>query len=198
MRAMSEPNQNLVTQYLGELDQGDQSAVDRLLPLIYEDLRGLAHRVFQGLPNQTLQPTALVHEAYMRLAKGSTTFESRRHFLDVAAMAMRRLLANQAEKRRTLKRGGGREQVALESDVAIDSSKFIDLVDLDDLLTELAQLSERQARIVELRFLAGLTLDETAEVLEVSARMVSIDWKMARNWLSRKLEDRADHSDDSE
>ncbi len=189
---MSDPGADPVTRYLAELEQGDRSAVDRLLPHIYDDLRSLAERAFRGRPGETLQPTALVHEAYLRLVKGgSAAFTSRRHFLDVAAMAMRQLLANQAEKRRAAKRGGDRERMMLESDVAFETtSGGIDLIDLDDLLTELATLDARQARIVELRYLTGLTVEETAEILGVSESTVAKDWRMARSWLGRRLDER--------
>ncbi len=189
---MTDDQSDPVSQCLRELEQGDKSAVDRLLPHIYSDLRALAGGIFRGA-NQTLQPTVLVHEAYMRLVKGEREdgFSGKRHFLDVAAMAMRQLLANHAESQRTQKRGGDRKRTLLRSEIVGDAnSGGIDLIDLDDALTELASLDERQARIVELRFLAGLTLDETAEILGVSARTVRTDWQMARRWLEVRLEER--------
>lgn len=189
---MTDDQQDPVSQYLRELEQGDKSAVNRLLPHIYSDLRALAGAIFRG-SNQTLQPTALVHEAYLRLVKGKRDggFNSKRHFLDVAAMAMRQLLANHAEAGRARKRGGDRERTLLRTGVLGGaSSRGIDLIDLDDALTELAGLGERLGRTVELRFLAGLTLDETAEILGVSARTVRADWQMARRWLEVRLEEK--------
>ncbi len=180
-----------VSQCLIDLERGDRSAVDRLLPHIYEDLRALARGIFRGGANHTLQPTAIVHEAYMRLVKseGDRGWTGRRHFLDVAAMAMRQLLANHAAARRRLKRGGAQSRVELHSGVAEagQPQRAIDVVDFDDALSELARLDPRQARVVELRFLSGLTVDETAKVLGVSPRTVHTDWQMARSWLGLRL-----------
>ncbi len=188
---MSNSQPDPISQCLIDLEEGDRSAIDRLLPHIYSDLRGLAGNIFRGGANHTLQPTVLVHEAYMRLVKGNGSakgWTGRKHFLDVAAMAMRQLLANHAEARRTQKRGGDCQRVTLDNNLADKSSEEIDIVDLDDALTELARLDPRLARVVELRFLSGLTVDETAEVLDVSVRTVHTDWQMARRWLGRRLD----------
>lgn len=183
---------NEVTQYLQRLGRGDQSVVHELLPLIYDDLRALAGGVFGRPGAHTLQPTALAHEAYMRLAKPDQQgFTDRKHFLRVAAIAMRQLLADHARHRQREKRGGkDRKRVVLEEAVAVtEGGGGIDLLALEEALQELEKLDERQARIVELRFLAGLSVDETAEVLGISRRTVYLDWDMARIFLRRALAD---------
>ena len=178
-----------VTLYLQQMEQGDSGAVDRVLPLVYQDLRRMADQLFrEQWRNHTLQPTALVHEAYMRLVRsGDASWESRRHFLRVAAMAMRQLLTDYARRNDAQKRFGQRQRVVLEESDEPSEEQGTDLVELDEALAELSRLDERQARVVELRFLAGLTIQETAEVLEVSERTVSLDWTMARAWLERRL-----------
>jgi RNA polymerase sigma-70 factor (ECF subfamily) len=187
--AMNESPVTEVTRHLADLARGDASAVDRILPFVYEDLRRSAERIFADQAREyTLQPTALVHEAYLRLAKpGASGWESRRHFLRVAARAMRQLLTDHARARNTEKRGAGRERVVLDDVVPGTKGQSIDLVALDEALTTLHDLDERQAQIVELRFLSGLSVEETAAVLGVSERTVYLDWKMARVWLERRL-----------
>lgn len=180
-----------VTACLKRLESGEKSAIHELLPLIYDDLRALARGVFGGQGAHTLQPTALVHEAYMRLVQtDKKEWSGRRHFLRVAAIAMRQLLTDHARGRRRQKRGGpDRRRVVLEEAVAVTTGgNGIDLLALDEALQELERMNERQARIVELRFLAGLSVDETAEVLGVSRRTVYLDWDMARIFLRRALE----------
>ena len=156
----------------------------------------LADKVFADQwRNHTLQPTAIVHEAYMRLVKGQDGgWENKRHFLSVAALAMRQLLTDYARGRNSKKREGSHQRVLLDEAPepatdgdAIGDEAGIDLAVLDEALTALAKVSERQARIVELRFLTGLTVDETADVLGVSKRSVYLDWNMARSWLQRRL-----------
>lgn len=189
---MTDPTtQAQITRHLQDLRRGDASAHDRLLPDVYEELRKLADRAARDqYQNHTLQPTVLVHDAYMRLvgsAEGAV-FEDRKHFFNVASIAMRQLLINYARERGAQKRGGDRKRVELVDEAALTSAGTgLDLVELNDALTELAELAERQARVVELRFLAGLTVEETAEALEVSARTVALDWKMARRWLQQRL-----------
>ena len=181
-----------VTLCLRQLRDGDDSAVDRLLPLVYAELRHLAGRAAGGrTPDRTLQPTALVHEAYLRLFKDddAKSWKNRGHFFSVAAMAMRQLLADSARARSARKRGRDHERVELDSRVlAIDEAQGVDHGALDRALQKLEGLNPRQARIVELRYLVGLTLEETAQTLDVSIRTVSLDWKMARAWLQRELE----------
>lgn len=182
---MPEPVE-LVSQCLRELQDGDRSALSRLLPLIYEDLRGLAGGI-QRRQAHSLNPTALVHEAYARLAHaGVKDYHGRNHFLCVAAMAMRQLLADHARMQRRQKRGGG-VRLTLHSGDAIVDGMDLDLVALDEALTELAAKHPRQAKVVELRFLAGLSVEDAAAALEVSPRTVKLDWQMARAWLSRAL-----------
>lgn len=179
-----------VTKIIAELSAGDRSAAQRLLPHVYDELRALAAGFFRNQqPNQTLQPTALVHEAYIKLV-GSTGqgWTGRKHFFDVAAMAMRQLLADRARRAATVKHGGAACRVTL-SDAAtpIEGAREVDLVALDDALAKLSALDPRQGRIVELRYLAGLSVDETADILEISPRTVKLDWQMARSFLRREL-----------
>ena len=172
-----------VTQLLDQLSSGDRSAADRLLPQVYEELRALAASFFRQQPgNHTLQPTALVHEAFVRLVGASdANWSGRKHFFDVAAMAMRQLLTDHARRRAALKRGGDRERVVLEDSGGVNEPGHdVDLIALDEALAELQSLDPRQARIVELRFLAGLSVEETASLMEVSPRTVKLDWQMAR------------------
>ena len=182
-----------IARALERIRNGDRSALSELLPHIYDDLRRLARGLFRDVPSGfTLQPTALVHEAYVRLAGSSAqTWESRKHFLDVAAMAMRQLLSDHSRRRRALKRGGAAERVDLgAADVGMDgATEGVDLLALDEALTELERLDPRQARIVHLRIFAGMTVDETAELLGVSRRTVMNDWRMARMFLSDLLID---------
>lgn len=187
---MTEPKD--VTLYLQQIGQGDANAVNELLPHVYEDLRCLAAKIFQDQwRSHTLQPTALVHEAYMRMVRPEeSNFENRQHFLRVAAMAMRQLLTDYSRGHNAEKRGGRRDRIHLEDvdpDSGTDSTSDFDILALDEALADLHELDVRQARIVELRFLAGLTAKETAEVLEVSERTVYLDWNMARAWLERRL-----------
>lgn len=180
-----------VTHHLQSLGAGDEAAENLLLPIVYDELRRLAGGMFKDQrEGHTLQPTALVHDAYLRLvAAEGQGFENRRHFFRVAAMAMRQLLVDYARRRRATKRGGGGARVVLVEDVVGEGTLRdpLDLVALDEALAELAKLDERQARVVELRFLAGMTTEETAEALGVSVRTVGLDWKMARHWLEQQL-----------
>jgi RNA polymerase sigma factor (TIGR02999 family) len=154
---------------------------------VYGELRALAASYFKGRAQNTLQPTALVNEAFLRLAKHDGEIRDRAHFFAVAATAMRQTLIDRARSRKALKRGGPeKERVTLSGIPAPDGG--IDLIVLDDLLTRLAALDERQARLVELRFFAGLTEEEAAETLGVSLRTVQKDWRKARAWLLAELE----------
>lgn len=179
-----------VTEFLARIRSGHDLATEDLLPLLYSELRGLAGGFFrQQDPGQTLQPTALVHEAYLKLNRSpGAGWESRAHFFAVAAKAMRQILANHAERRRTAKRGGGMQRVTLAGlEDSTDTGSEIDLLDLDEALGRLSELSPRQARVVELRFLAGLEETEIAHVLEVSTRTVEREWRMARAFLQCEL-----------
>ena len=179
-----------ITEMLARVGEGDDLASETLLPLIYDELRALARVFFRRPgPDQTLQPTALVHEAFLKLTRGKRIdWESRAHFFAVAAKAMRQILANQAEKRRALKRGGDRARVTLSGlGTPSGPEDEIDLLDLDDALTKLAALSPQQAEIVSMRFLTGLSEEEVAHTLGVTARTVRRQWRMARAFLKLEL-----------
>jgi RNA polymerase sigma factor (TIGR02999 family) len=189
---MTEAPQEVVTQALRALELGDRSAIDRLLPLIYQDLRGLAQSLLRAdNPNQTIQATALVHEAYLRLVHTQNPgWSGRKHFFDVAALAMRQLLCNQARRRGTEKRGGRLQRVELDQEVAglEGQDREVDVLALDEALDHLTKVHPRQARMVSLKYFAGLTDAEIGEMLEVSERTVRIDCRMARGWLHRALD----------
>jgi RNA polymerase sigma factor (TIGR02999 family) len=182
-----------VTRLLGELRAGDEGAAERLLPLVYGELRSLADAVFNGQSKgHTLQPTALVHEAWLKLDGNLGGLEGRRHFFAVAAKAMRQVLADHARSRGRAKRGGGQHLVTLDEAVtpAAKSSAAtpsVDLIALHDALEKLTQLNERHARVVELRLLGSMTIAETAQTLGVSDGTVKTDWTIARAWLWRAL-----------
>jgi RNA polymerase sigma factor (TIGR02999 family) len=184
-----------ITILLKAWSHGDAAALDRLTPLIYDELRHLAHRYMRReRPGQTLQPTALVNEAYLRLVdvKG-VDWQDRVHFLAVAARIMRRILTDEARARASAKRGGGMARV--DHSTAVDFDRLLptgpdrarELCALDDALDRLSQMDPRRAQVIELRFFGGLTVDETAEVLKVSPQTVMRDWKLARAWLAREL-----------
>ena len=183
------PNADDLTGILQRASKGDDSAVNRLIPLVYDELRALAESYLRReRPDHTLQATALVHEAYVRLIRQQDVeWKGRAHFFAVAAQAIRRILVDHARTHRRIKRGGGRERVALDPDVAMLPRPDVDLLALDDALETLGGMHERQARIVELRFFGGLDLREIAEYLDVSPRTVDGDWSMARAWLRREL-----------
>ncbi|MEM1449155.1 MAG: ECF-type sigma factor [Planctomycetota bacterium] len=187
MTRESDPSQ--VTAYLHRMQVGDPAAMNALLPLVYDDLRRLAESALRTQwRNHTLQPTALVHEAYLRLVDpDSRGFESRSHFLAVASLAMRQLLQDYARARRAAKRDGSLARLEVESLELAEEHRALDLVALDDALEALAALDPRQARIVEMRFLLGMSVAETARAIGVSERTVYNDWGMARAWLERRL-----------
>lgn len=180
-----------VTRLLADLARGEPVA-ELLFPLVYEELRDLASaQLRREKPGHTLQPTALVHEAFLKLAgQERAHFESRSHFLAIAATAMRRVLVHHAEKRGSQKRGGGRAREAtgaLDAVVAPDAGEPVDLLALDEALTRLAALDERKAKVVELRYFAGLSVEEVAEAQGSSPATVKRDWEFARAWLLREL-----------
>lgn len=166
-------------------------AAEALFPIIYGELRDLAGRVLRGeRPGHTLQPTALVHEAWLRLiGQQDATFNDRGHFLSVAAMAMRRILVNHAKARGAAKRGGGAPVVVLDEALAVFEDRAVDLIALDEAIDRLAEIDDRQARVVELRFFTGLSVDETAQVMDISPRTVHREWLMARAWLRGAIAD---------
>ena len=180
---------------LSALRDGDGDAANQLLPLVYDRLRALAGSYFRlERPNHTLEPTALVHEAYVRLVDQSgVEWENRAHFCAIAATAMRRILIDHARSRRAAKRGGGdRHAVTLDAAVSPLADQSVDAIALDEVLEKLESLDPRQYRIVELRFFGGLTVEEVADFLDVSRSTVEAEWRMARAWLSAEL-GRADH-----
>ncbi len=179
-----------VTQALLELDGGSGEAAAKLLPLVYDELRRLADHYFRDEPvDQTLQPTALVHEVYIRLVGSSTPVEckSRAQFFAVAAQTMRHLLIDHARRRRAARRGGDRRRLSLEdvSEPAVDRDEY--LVALDDALTELDAVDRQLSQIVELRFFGGLSVGETAQVMGVSPITIKRRWRLAKGWLHRQI-----------
>ena len=178
-----------VTEYLAELSAGDPAAFERLLPVVYDEMRRLAAGYLRNeRPGHTLQPTALANEAFLRLVgQKDVTWQNRAHFLGVAAQAMRRILVDHARRRNAARRGGGQTLISLAESQAPAAEVPFD--DLDRALEDLARLSERQAKVVELRYFGGLTIEETAEVLNVSPMTVKRDWTVARAWLFRELGD---------
>lgn len=178
-----------VTELLIRWRGGDRQALDALMPLVYKELRRLAnHYLQQERSDHTLQSTALVHEAYVRLVgQDLPQWQSRAHFFGVAAQLMRQVLVDHARSRQAAKRGGAACRVALEEDLLQSQDKEIDVILLDEALKDLAALDPQQSRIVELRFFAGLTIDDTSEVMGVSPATVSRDWTSARAWLYREI-----------
>lgn len=182
-----------VTRLLEALRQGDPSAGERLAPLVYGELRRLSRSFLRReRPDHSLQPTALVHEAYLRLMdQRSITWQNRAHFFGVAAQLMRMILVDHARRHRAVKHGGGRVKVTLEKIQLFNEEQYDELLALDEALAELAKVDARAVRVVELRFFAELTNEETAEVLGVSPKTVKRDWQLARPWLHRFLTARA-------
>jgi len=178
-----------VTQLLLDWTNGNKEAVDKLMPLVYEELRRVADRFLRReRPDHTLQTTALVHEAYLRLIdQRDVRWQNRAHFFAIAAQLMRRILVNHARDKYAVKRGGFAEKVSLDEALSLSATRDVDLVALDDALTGLASIDSQQSRIVELRFFGGLTIEETAEVLGISPATVKNKWSMARAWLHREI-----------
>jgi len=178
-----------VTQLLLDWRGGDQHALDALTPLVYDELRRIARRYLQReRPGHTLQSTALVNEAFLKLIDQQVSWQNRAHFFAMAAQFMRRILVDHARGRHAVKRGGEAAcKLTLDEGVAVASQRDVDVIALDTALERLAAMDEQQARIVELRFFAGLSIEETAEVLEISPATVKRDWAMARAWLFREL-----------
>jgi RNA polymerase sigma factor (TIGR02999 family) len=177
-----------VSELLQAWTDGDRSVLDRLTPIVYDELHRLARRYMKGeRPGHSLQTTALVNEAYMRLVdyKGMQ-WQNRAHFFAVSAQVMRRILVDHA-RRRNLKRGGGVQHVSLEDTAIVGGDRSADLIALDDAMNELAKLDARKVQVVEMRFFGGLSVEETAEVLKVSAITVMRDWSTAKAWLYREL-----------
>jgi len=173
-----------ISALLAQMRDGDPSAREAMLPIVYGDLEAIARGYVRG-GDPSLEPQGLVHELYLRLAPAPIEARDRKHFFAVAALAMRQILTDRARKRGSQKRGGDAVRVTL-SELG-DGRQLVDLIAIEDALRRLEELSPRQARIVELRCLVGLTVEETAEVLGLSERTVHAEWRMARAWLSRAL-----------
>lgn len=180
---------------LAKWQAGDEESLRRLLPTVYQELRRLAHyRLRKERPNHTLQSTALVHEAYLRLVKqGPVRFENREHFFAVAAHLMRQILVDCARHRNAAKRDGG-YALELDESIAFQKARSVDLLALDEALNALSRLDAQQCQVVELRFFAGLSIEETARALGISPATVKRDWATARVWLRREMSG-AEHHD---
>lgn len=181
--------QQHATQTLIDFRRGDSSAIAKLLPLIYDELHRLAISFMKRQrPDHTLQPTALVHEVYLKLIDQTRTGSmDRTHFMAIAATAMRQILINHAKKKKASKRGGGRQRLTLDNAVAPTADREIDLIALEEALTKLDRLNARQCRVVEMRFFAGMTIEETAQALGVGTTTVGDDWHLAKAWLAREI-----------
>jgi RNA polymerase sigma-70 factor, ECF subfamily len=178
-----------LTQFLVAWSAGDENALEQLVPLVYSDLRRIAERQLRKEPdNQTLQTTALVNEAYLRLASGRPlNWQNRAHFFAVAARVMRHILVDLARARKRERRGNGAPVLSLNEELVFSPSRAAELLALDDALSDLAKVDERKSRLVEMRFFAGLGVNEIAEVLKISPETVTREWKRARAWLYVQL-----------
>ena len=180
-----------VTQLLLDWSKGNQTALGKLMPLVYKELRRLAHQYRRKeRAGHTMQTTDLVHEAYLRLVdQRRVRWQNRSHFFGVAAQLMRRILVDHARRHMRAKRGGGTQRVSLHEAAVVSRQSTVDLLALDEALNRLAEIDPRKARIVELRFFGGMEVEETAACLEVSEITVMREWKMAKAWLHRELSD---------
>ena len=185
---MSSPSD--ITALLVDWSKGDKAALDKLFPLVERELHRLAHSYMRKeSSDHTLQTTALVNEAYLRLVdQRNTRWQNRAHFFGIAAQIMRRILMNYARDRQRLKRGGGAIQVSLSETDVVSVTKVSELLALDEALDRLAAIDERKAKVVEFRYFGGLSVEETAEVLDVSSITVTRDWNMAKAWLAREIQ----------
>jgi len=183
------PQPGDVTQLLLAFSAGDRGALDRLMPLVYDELRAMAARALRGeRSDQALNTTALVHEAYMRLVdQRQVDWKERAQFYRVAAQIMRRLLVDDARRRGRAKRGGGQPPSPLDEDQVSARDESVDIVALDESMTKLAEIDAKQASIVELRFFGGLTVEETARILETSPATIKREWTIARAWLRHAM-----------
>ncbi len=195
-KPVMEAQSTQVTLLLKQVANGNEQAAARLIPLVYDELHRVAKlRLRQERPDHTLQPTALVHEVYLKLvAQRDANWQSRAHFFAVASQLMRRILVDYARGRLRVKRGGKQAKVPLDEVFVISRGRCDELLALDESLERLARLDERQSRIVELRFFGGLSVEEAAKVLGVSSKTVKRDWSMAKAWLYGELKDRHGHN----
>ncbi|GAB5518024.1 MAG: sigma-70 family RNA polymerase sigma factor [Rhodothermales bacterium] len=178
-----------VTQLLQAYTEGQSDALDALMPAVYQQLRGLAHRYLRGeRMGHTLNTTALVHEAYLKLIdQNRVQWQSRQHFYAIAAQAMRRILVNYARNRQRIKRGGNAQRVEFDEALGLSDERADEVLALDEALTRLEASNERRARIVECRYFVGFTIEETAAILEISPRTVKREWTVAKAWLYREM-----------
>jgi RNA polymerase sigma-70 factor (ECF subfamily) len=178
-----------VTLLLQAMKKGDASAVEKLMPLVYKELHRLARFYVGGeRPDHTLQPTALINEAYLRLAHDDVDWQNRQHFIAVAASVMRRILVDHARARKAEMRGGGLKRVELNEDVAISEKQSSEVLALNEALNRLEMVNARQAKVVELRYFAGLSVEEIGGILSLSPRSVKRDWALARVWLFKEIQ----------
>lgn len=185
---MSSPTSTDVSQLLFAWSHGDADALARLMPLVYDELRRLASSYLRReRPDHTLQPTALVHEAFLKLVGQELNLQNRAHFFGVAAQVMRCILVDHARGHDAAKRGSGVQHFALEEVLDTPDTSQVDVLALDEALNDLTRLDPQQARIVELRYFGGLTIEETAEVLGLSPATVKREWRLARTWLHREM-----------
>jgi RNA polymerase sigma factor (TIGR02999 family) len=193
-----EPRQGEVSELLADWSKGDEAARDELIPLIYDELRRLAgYHMARERSGHSLQATALVNEAYLRLIdQRKVHWQGRAHFFALASRMMRRILVDSARKRRYAKRGGGQAQVSLDEAMIVGQEGTPDMIALDDALDRLAAIDPRKSQVVELRYFGGLNMEEIAEVLKVSAITVRRDWSTAKAWLYRAINQTAEESDE--
>ena len=186
---MTQASTHEVTQLLIEWSNGDKAALDKLIPLIHEELRRLAHHYMsRERPGHTLQTTALVDEAYVRLVnRKDVHWQNRAHFFAISAQLMRSILVDHARSHAYAKRGGGARKISLDETMIVSQQRAAEVVALDDVLKELADFDPQQSRIVELRFFGGLTIEETAEVLSLSPATIKREWSTAKAWLYHEL-----------
>ena len=177
-----------ISQLLEQSSNGNKAALDALMPMVYEELRRLArHYMRRERAGQTLQTTALVNEAYVRLVGYKMDWQSRAHFIAIAAQAMRRILIERARKHRSVKRGGDAQKVSLDDTATVSPQRVEEMLAVENALTRLEELDPRRGRIVELRFYGGLNVDETAHVLGISSPTVKREWRAAKAWLHRSI-----------
>ena len=185
---MNEESPKEITQLLHDWGNGDEVALDQLMPLVYDQLHQMAsHYMSSQRVGHTLQPTALIHEAYVKLAGQDQDWKNRAHFFGVAAQAMRHILVDHVRKRGFQKRGSDPQRVEIEDSILVSAERAEGLVELDEALNRLSEMDHRKGRVVELRYFGGLNNDEISEVLKVSKKTVIRDWQFARTWLLREL-----------
>ena len=186
---MTRPAPEEVSQLLQDWSNGDQAALDKVMPIVYQELHRLAHHYMRKeRAGHTLQTTALVNEAYLRLADyKKMRWQSRSHFFAVAAQVMRRILVEQARSKNFVKRGGGAQRISLDETAIVSAGRSAEVIAVDEALTDLESWDPRKGKIVELRFFGGLSIEETAEVLRVSPTTVQREWRSAKAWLHRAI-----------